>query len=256
MGGWTRFARAFEADGDGLQAAGSRAALVDELIRQLWSERSGSAAADELAVVALGGYGRGELFPASDVDLLFCSTSKGVGERAAAELRAMTQALWDAGLRLSATTRTISECERFEAGNAELALSLLDRRQIAGDAAVFAKLDERIRSRFDRPRRQADPGGTAAADPRPARALRGHAVPPGAPTSRSVLEGCAMHTFAHGCGNSARGAGDGARSGKKSAGGEFGAEFPEGVAFMAAVRCFLHFRAGRDDNTLDWQAPG
>ena len=80
-----------------------------------------------IALVATGGYGRRELFPYSDIDLIFlCADAR--SESAARELiRNVSQALWDSGLRASTTTRSVRECDRFSAENFEFTLSLLDR---------------------------------------------------------------------------------------------------------------------------------
>ena len=117
--------------------------MVDHLIERLWLEHIAAEeyAPQGLALAAIGGYGRRQLFPYSDIDLLFicAETSREAGFQIA--IRRLSQELWDIGLRVSATTRTLEECERLSEENPEFTLSLLDRRYITGDFALFEELD-------------------------------------------------------------------------------------------------------------------
>src|ERR1700742_3343384 len=117
--------RDFVVNGDGVAAIAARAKLVDELLTRLWSAEAARDpdAARKVAVVAVGGYGRAQLFPFSDIDVMFC-VEKGDPPKDA--VKRTTQALWDCGLRVSPMTRAVGECERFNASNAEFGLSLLD----------------------------------------------------------------------------------------------------------------------------------
>ncbi len=138
--------RFFE-DQDGESLVRDRSALIDSLIEKLWLE---NIAPEEyspagLTLAAIGGYGRHHLFPYSDIDLLFVCAQPGVEQEYRAAIRRLCQNLWDIGLRVSATTRTVEECEKLSEDNPEFTLSLLDRRYIAGDYALFQRLDgERI----------------------------------------------------------------------------------------------------------------
>ena len=87
-----------------------------------------------IALVALGGYGRSELFPYSDVDLLYLLDGKVSEKEVKQPIRRISQELWDCGIRLSPLTRKRSEAEKFDADNVEFALALLDHRLLAGDA--------------------------------------------------------------------------------------------------------------------------
>jgi len=237
--------RGFEAAQDGPAAAASRCALVDEIVRRLWTQLLPVGdAAKGVALVAMGGYGRGELLPYSDVDLLFCVGAKKDGEGVGEAIRRTSQTLWDAGLRASATTRTVAECERFEISNAELGLSLLDRRQVAGDADIFAKLDERVRSRML---------------VRDAKALRGELLQ--LTRERHARYGDTLFHLEPNIKDCPGGLRDAQVCGwlrRLASGGQpppaAEPDFQEALSFLTSLRCFLHFRAGRDDNTLDWQA--
>ncbi len=130
--------------GDGLRAASARAELVDELVMRFWNEevKANPKLGVGVAVTAIGGFGRGHLFPYSDVDLFFC-VEKSAEKLAKESIRRVSQSLWDCGLQVSLTTRPPGECERLDAVNPEFGLALLDLRKIGGDEAVFAKLRDK-----------------------------------------------------------------------------------------------------------------
>src|ERR1700712_4948530 len=126
----------------GTAAIRARSDAADALVRSLWQEAEATdrRMLSGVAVTAVGGYGRQELFPASDLDLLFLVEDSAKEKVAKDAIRRMTQRLWDSEVRVAATTRSLSECERFDPENAEFTLSLLDLRPLAGDAALTDKL--------------------------------------------------------------------------------------------------------------------
>jgi [protein-PII] uridylyltransferase len=99
---------------------------------------------DGPALLAVGGYGRRQLFPYSDVDLLllFRSTEQAVARKDA--ISAFLQQLWDSGLRMSHSVRTPDECAEVHDQNTELNISLLDQRYLAGDRALYAALAAKL----------------------------------------------------------------------------------------------------------------
>lgn len=129
----------FFATRDAAAALERRTEWVDFLVRERWGAYFGQRR-EAVALAAVGGYGRRELFPASDVDLLFLTadwkTQAAIGERLALFLRD----LWDEGLRISQSVHTPGECNRIDDANAELAVSLLDRRFLGGEEALFAQV--------------------------------------------------------------------------------------------------------------------
>ena len=228
----------FERDGDGLAAVAARTALVDGIVRDLCAAES--ALSVGVAVVAVGGYGRMELFPHSDLDLLFC-LEKDEGSKDA--IRRVTQSLWDCGLRLSSMTRTLRECERFNEGNVELGFALLDRRMIAGDASVYAKLDKKI----------------AKMMVRDAKSMRTELMT--ITRERHHKYGDTLFHLEPNIKECPGGLRDAhvaqwvrrLREDDADDGGPDD-EFAEAKRFLTDARCFLHFRQNRDDNTLDWTA--
>ena len=238
--------RGFELKGDGLRAATARAALVDELVIRFWNAevKAEPKLSKGIAVAAIGGFGRGHLFPYSDVDLFFC-VEKGAEKLAKEAIRRVSQSLWDCGLQVSLTTRPPGECERFDTANPEFGLALLDLRKIGGDDAVYAKL--RDKSAVKLRSRDAKAIGIALAElTRERHAKYGDTLFHLEPNIKDCPGGLRDANVCHWL--------DGLRGQKGVGRGPDSDEFREAVAFLAAVRCFLHYRRERDDNTLDWQA--
>ncbi len=132
-----------EGSGDGRSVILSRAQVVDRVIRELYEAHIASRAESaDLCIVALGGYGRQELFPHSDVDLLFVS-SKGT---ALADYREsigqIVRSLWDLRLRASQTCRTLDDCSILHRDNLEFNVALIDSRYVAGSEALFTELHD------------------------------------------------------------------------------------------------------------------
>jgi len=103
-----------------------------------------SSASDRLAVLAVGGYGRGEMAPQSDVDLLFLSDPKN-SPRADQVVEAMLYILWDLRLKVGHATRTIKDCLKLGTEDFTIRTTLLEQRFLCGDAALSADLDQRLK---------------------------------------------------------------------------------------------------------------
>ncbi len=120
----------------------SRSADVEDLVRNAWAKTMHPASG--MALAATGGFGRGELFPHSDVDLLIVVESENQIAPMRDPLSAFLQKLWDAELRPSHAIQTVAYCASEHEDNIELSISLLDRRFLAGDPAMFQWLDEKF----------------------------------------------------------------------------------------------------------------
>ena len=106
--------------------------------------RSGDPSSSErMAVVAVGGYGRGMLAPGSDIDLLFLLSYKQTawGESVA---EAVLYALWDLGLKVGHSTRSVDECIRQARADMTIRTTLLETRLLAGDRSLFDELNQRF----------------------------------------------------------------------------------------------------------------
>ncbi len=132
--------------------------LADGLLERLW-QRAGLPGG--IALAAVGGYGRAQLFPASDVDVLVLlpddlCPSRGPEEEECAAGRQLRTALesfigscWDAGLEIGSSVRTVAECLSESAGDVTVQTSLLEARLICGDAALFAEFRRRYLAQMD-----------------------------------------------------------------------------------------------------------
>ena len=123
----------FEAGESVIDLVHARAAVIDEQLVRLWRRDLDTSGA---ALVAVGGYGRGELHPYSDVDVMVLLPDE-VSKDAENALSAFITALWDVGLEIGHSVRTIAQC--FEQAKADLtvATTLMEARLLAGPAALF-----------------------------------------------------------------------------------------------------------------------
>jgi [protein-PII] uridylyltransferase len=139
-----------EEGADGLDTAGLLSAVMDEALSALYDftvvhifRAHNPTEAERMAVLAVGGYGRSVLAPSSDVDLLFVRNYK---QTAWAEsvIEYMLYALWDMGLKVGHSFRTIDECIRLSKEDVTIRTSILDQRFLFGDKGTADKLWERF----------------------------------------------------------------------------------------------------------------
>ncbi|WP_158794764.1 [protein-PII] uridylyltransferase [Granulicella sp. L60] len=248
---------AFEAGGaSGAVTIAARAAALDELVSGLWRQavagdpRLGSG----VALVAVGGYGRRELFPYSDVDLLFLLDGRLAEKEVKDAVRRVNQEMWDCGIRVSPTTRKLTECEKFDPENAEFALSLMDHRLVTGDVGLYEKLAGQVLPKLLQREHKAVMARLIELT-RARHAKYGDTLFHLEPNIKDCPGGlrdvhvCRWMTRLREVAAQAQKKGDPAAVSAKE-----GDEFPKAVEFLWLVRCFLHYRHERDDNTLDWQA--
>src|SRR5450432_27686 len=134
----------FLATGDALTALAARTAQVDRVVLEAAAELLFAAAPSGLALLSVGGYGRRQLFPYSDIDLLLLFESEALAMAKKEAISAFLQRLWDAGLRMSHSVRTPAECVEVHDQNVELNVSLLDQRYLTGDRALYAGLSGKL----------------------------------------------------------------------------------------------------------------
>ncbi|WJW76572.1 [protein-PII] uridylyltransferase [Thiohalobacter sp. IOR34] len=127
--------RHFEQGADAVQLVYGRCWLCDRLIQHAWRHLFGTSQ-DDIALVAVGGYGRAELLPGSDIDLLILLEEEAEA-RHAAQIEAFLTALWDLGLEVGHSVRSIADC--IEQGRADItvATNLLEARLLAGAETLF-----------------------------------------------------------------------------------------------------------------------
>lgn len=112
------------------------AAFIDTLLAKAWSAHD-LPIDKALALVAVGGFGRGELHPGSDVDILVL-----VDKRSdhAARIQLFITFLWDIGLEVGQSVRTVKECVKESKKDITVATNLMEARLIVGDAKLFERM--------------------------------------------------------------------------------------------------------------------
>lgn len=122
-----------------------RRAKVDAAIKTLWGHCK---LPSSYALVATGGYGRGELFPHSDVDLLILLPGKpGASQEDA--LQCFVGGLWDIGLHIGHSVRTVAECVEVAQHDVTIQTNLLETRLVTGNRKLLRELDEAMREQLD-----------------------------------------------------------------------------------------------------------
>jgi [protein-PII] uridylyltransferase len=250
-----QMARDFAATGDGRAAVATRTRLIEDILKRMW--RDLISADDQrpldFALVATGGFGRGWLFPYSDIDLLFLYADRRGEEAHKEAVRRFSQELWDLKLKLSPASRTLAECDRFDPNNTEFTISLLDCRYLAGDAELFARLHDKVIPKLVM--REAKPLLQGLAEvTRERHAKFGHTVFHLEPNVKETPGGLRDYNVA-------------CWLALISAMGKLGdwphasslrepvrKQLDAALEFLMAARCFLHFNHGRDDNALSWEA--
>jgi [protein-PII] uridylyltransferase len=118
-----------------------RASHIDALLRCVW-RRHGLGGNDDVALLAVGGYGRGELHPHSDIDLLILLRDDAARERRGTALEAFMTFLWDTKLAIGHSARTLDQCASAAAEDITIATNLMESRTLAGPDDLHRQLSE------------------------------------------------------------------------------------------------------------------
>ena len=250
-----RIRREFEAAGDGRACVAQRTHLVEEILERLWSEIVSADASKppNLTLVATGGFGRGWLFPYSDIDILFLYGDREAEQALKDPVRRFSQELWDLRLKLSPASRTLAECDRYDSNNTEFTISLLDCRYLLGDRDLFRRLHDKVIPKLVMRESKSLLQGLAEVT-RERHGKYGmtlyHLEPnlkeaPGGLRDCNVANWLALisamdklHDWPD----------------ATSLRAPVRKQLESALDFLMSARCFLHFRQGRDDNTLSWEA--
>ncbi|MEY4712452.1 MAG: hypothetical protein RIS88_1902, partial [Pseudomonadota bacterium] len=122
---------------------------ADHILGALW-QRAGFP--ESFALVGVGGYGRGELFPHSDIDVLVLmpdGTSLQSDPSLQARVEAFIGGCWDVGLEIGSSVRTVTECLEQSAADVTVQTSLLESRRVAGQATLHREFMRRFDARMD-----------------------------------------------------------------------------------------------------------
>jgi len=143
--------------GSGSEICRGRATMLDALLRHLWETAKSSLSAQAqkefppLALVAIGGYGRGELNPHSDIDFMFLHDGQIAAGKPLPYLSKLIDGvlypLWDIGLKVGHAVRSIDDCVNVANADMQSKTSLIEARIIVGGEALFAKFQKRLVSK-------------------------------------------------------------------------------------------------------------
>lgn len=142
---------------DGLETARVLAAVHDNIVIALWTFTTHHVVSVEdpkeeerISLCAVGGYGRGEMAPESDVDLLFLTTDKGGSAYTEQLTEYILYMLWDLGLKVGHASRTVDQCLKLAKEDQTILTSLLDVRHLSGDEDLSEDLYRQFRKTITR----------------------------------------------------------------------------------------------------------
>jgi [protein-PII] uridylyltransferase len=235
---WEQIKQAFLRTADASSVLSGLTELTDRMALEAYEASLAPAFVNGLTMLAVGGFGRRELFPYSDVDILILLQRESQTAALKDALSEFVRLLWDAGLRLSHSVRTLAECSEIHEHNVELNMSLLDRRFLGGDRELFARLENKLPNIEERQSRALARHLRQLARTRHVKFQNTfyHLEPDVKETPGGLRD---LHLI-HWLGKLRKTSADAA---ERLAGP---------TRFLHAVRCFLHYRAGRDQNLLSF----
>jgi [protein-PII] uridylyltransferase len=134
----------------GFATAKALAKVTDEVVSALWDftlthvyRARNPTEGERLALLAVGGYGRGELAPYSDLDLLFLRAWKETSHSESV-IEFILYTLWDLGLKVGHSSRTVDETIKYVKSDHTIMTAVLEHRLIAGDAELAQNLEDRL----------------------------------------------------------------------------------------------------------------
>lgn len=237
---WRTLRDDFYKNGAAAPVLAGLSAAVDRVAMEAFEASLAPAYPNGLALLAVGGFGRRELFPYSDIDIVVLLDRESQTARLKEPLAEFVRRLWDAGLRLSHSVRTLAESLKLHDQNIELNISLLDRRFLGGDSSVYEKLESRFPAFLEKQRDSLTRSLCQQARVRYARYQDTlyHLEPDVKETPGGLRDLHAIHWL---------------RLLHREITSELDS-FKAAVAFLSSLRCFLHYQAQRDQNLLNFDA--
>jgi len=124
---------AFDTGRNVVELVYKRAEFIDQLLIHAWQSMI---SCEDLALVAVGGYGRGELHPASDIDLMILEKSRS-NKKTNQQIQQFLTFLWDIGLEVGQSVRTVKDCVAEGRADITVATNIMEARLLVGDSALF-----------------------------------------------------------------------------------------------------------------------
>jgi [protein-PII] uridylyltransferase len=215
---------------------------VDQVVKRTAAEFLSTQALGSFALLAVGGYGRRELFPFSDVDLLFLVEQEQDTAKLKEPLSQFLRSLWDSSVKASHSVRTLDECTHVQPNNIHLSISLLDVRFLCQYEGLFENLEHRLTEFF---RRQSKPLLQGLADLTTSRHAKfGNTVYHLEPNIKETPGGIRDIHFLHWVASLAP---------DKEPLRHAISESQATRDFLYRLRYFLHERHGRDNNLLSFE---
>lgn len=236
---WREIETAFRETGRAADVLAGLTAATDAIVREAFTASVERVLPHGAAMLAVGAYGGGETFPYSGADIVILLDAIADSDAIRDAKGAFARVLWDAGLRLNYTVRTLADCLETREQNLDLTISLLDRRFLAGDEALRARLDGRLPPTLTRSAKKIALRLYHSARARYAR--HGGAcqrLEPDVKESPGGLRDLRLLDWLS----------------KLFPELERCPGLPEARQTLATARCFLHYRAGCDANLLDFEA--
>lgn len=229
----------FLANGQAAPVLRERSILADDLVQQAHAQALTPAFGEGLTLAAVGGYGRRELFPNSDIDLLLLVRRTPQDANSREAISEFLRLLWDSGLRVSHSVRTPEECCQLIDGNFELTVSLLDERLLAGDRSLYLHWRDRFARFLNSERRDITRRLCRMTRARHARFLDTiYRLEPDVKEAPGGLRDLHAARWLQAL-----------REAQSDSNPD-----PRPQDFLFSTRCFLHFLANRDQNLLHFEA--
>ena len=140
-----RLLQDYEKTGDAHGLLRQRSQEVDAILHKLWALLDFPAG---MALAAVGGYGRGELYPASDIDLLILLPQE-ASAQTQEKLERLVGYFWDIGLEIGHSVRTVQECLNEACNDITVQTALLEARLLTGNKKLFNTFEKRLRGNLD-----------------------------------------------------------------------------------------------------------
>jgi len=238
---WRQIERNFFDSGNAASVQAGLCDQIDAIAMEAYRASIEPVLPQGAVMLATGGYGRRETFPYAAVDILVLLEGESAWVSLREPLAECVRLLWDAGLRLNHTVRTLPECLEFREQNIDFSINLLDLRYLAGDAALHQRLAGKWPAFLEKHGSKLSQHLIQLTRVRHARYQNTlHHREPDVKESPGGLRDFHLVGFL-------------SHLSMERAQPDY-SQLAEASAFLASIRCFLHYQANSDRNALDIEA--